>query len=134
VLRRLLLFTTSLIISSCGWNALSTTTTEGSLDRGEAVVVANEYSFTPAVLAVEEAQSLELRNSGGLAHTWTVLADPIESEADLPGAEVITEARVDVGQSALTDLASIPPGTYQVICTIPGHFSAGMEGELVIGS
>lgn len=24
------------------------------------------------------------------------------------------------------------PGTYQVICALPGHFDAGMEGELTV--
>jgi len=69
-----------------------------------------------------------------VAHTWTVLSDPVESETDLVAATVLVAGRADVGQSALVDISSLKPGRYQVVCAIPGHFSAGMVGELVIGA
>lgn len=97
------------------------------------VVITNEYAFSPAVLDLEKWTTIELRNIGGLAHTWTVLAGEIDSEGELVDAEVLTEARVEVGQSTTVDIDSLAPGTYQVVCAIPGHFSAGMEGRLVLG-
>lgn len=96
-------------------------------------VVANEYTFLPAVLTLESGSSVLLRNEGGLAHTWTLLAEPVESEEELAAAPVLAEGQVEVGQTALIDLVSTPPGRYQVVCAIPGHFSAGMKGEVVIG-
>ncbi len=39
-------------------------------------------------------------------------------------------ARVSGGSS--TGTFNLPPGTYQVVCTVPGHFVAGMEGTLQV--
>lgn len=121
-----------LILTGCATQADDATTTT-STPPPRTVVSANEYSFSPAVLDLEEPTTIELRNIGGLAHTWTVLASEIETEVDLATAEVLAEARVEVGQSAIVDIAALGEGSYQVVCAIPGHFSAGMEGRLVLG-
>ncbi len=116
---------------SCGEEAVPVSTTEQALESAH-VVVATEHSFSPATLSLDGPGRVELRNTGGLAHTWTVLAAPVASEDQLPEAEVIVEARAEVGQAVVVDLPDLAPAVYQVVCAIPGHLSAGMEGELVI--
>ncbi len=95
-------------------------------------VVAVEYRFIPATLTLGGADVVEFRNEGRLAHTWTVPAEPIDAESQLGSAEVPAVAQADVGQSATVEVLSIPPGTYQVVCAIAGHYSAGMVGQLVV--
>jgi plastocyanin len=125
---------TFLVIGSCSSSTGSTTTASDPSNPEGVVVVTDEYSFSPAVLALAEPGLVELRNVGGLAHTWTVMAEPIDAESDLSGSEPLAETRVDMGQSATADISEILPGTYQVVCAIPGHFSAGMKGELIVGT
>ena len=36
----------------------------------------------------------------------------------------------DAGVTAQGTTQPLPAGTYQIICTIPGHFTAGQEGIL----
>ncbi len=131
VVRPLGLLGLLLLSVSCGGEAVTVSTTEQALESAH-VVVATEHSFSPATLSLDRPGAVELRNNGGLAHTWTVLASPIASESELSEAEVIVEARAEVGQAVTVDLTGLDPGTYQVVCAIPGHLSAGMEGELVI--
>jgi uncharacterized cupredoxin-like copper-binding protein len=95
-------------------------------------VVAEDNRFIPATITVDSATTVELRNDGGVIHTWTVLAEPIEAEADLGQATTLAEGRVNPGQSVRIDITTIGPGTYQVVCAIPGHISAGMVGELTV--
>lgn len=97
-----------------------------------AEVVLDDYRFAPTVLAAGDAEIVRVKNLGGLEHSWSVLAEPIESEFELAEATVLAEARVQVGQSADVDISRLEPGRYEVVCVIPGHISAGMVGELVI--
>ena len=46
---------------------------------------------------------------------------------------VFRELRAGPGErTSDTFLAPSQPGTYQVICKVPGHLEAGMEGELIV--
>lgn len=96
------------------------------------VVIADEYSYRPATVSATMPLRVRLDNAGALAHTWTVMSRPISREVDLVRDLVIAEATTEAGQSATIDLTGLDPGTYQVVCSIPGHISAGMLGELVI--
>jgi plastocyanin len=121
------------LLASCSGTSVDTTVSTTSSVPNGVVVVANEHSFVPAVLTLDGVRTVLLRNEGGLAHTWTVLAEPVESEEEIAAAPVLAEGQVEVGQTASIDLVSTTPGRYQVVCAIPGHFSAGMKGEVVIG-
>jgi plastocyanin len=105
------------------------------VDDGPApvVVLADEHQFVPATLSTRGPTSVRLDNIGALAHNWTILERPIEAEGELSSDIVLASAEAEPGQSAVVDLDGLAPGSYQIICAIPGHFSAGMVGELVIG-
>lgn len=130
-MRPLVLLAALMLAASCGESTGPTTTSPGP-GASEHVVEVTEYSYSPATLSLSKPGPVELRNVGGLAHTWTVLASPVQSESELSEAEILVEARTEVGQSMTADLSSLSAGTYQVVCAIPGHLSAGMEGELII--
>lgn len=104
---------------------------------------ATEYQFDPSSWTIDAGsdESIRVDNEGQVTHEWVVLADgqTIESEDDLPEDEVVfesewvyTEIEVDAGESATHDFTAPDAGTYQVICAIPGHFDAGMEGTLTV--
>lgn len=107
--------------------------TTAPADEAVVEVVLEDYRFSPVTLDVGAARQVRVKNLGGLEHSWSVLAAPIETEAELVDAVVLVEARVGVGQSVTVDIGSLAPGRYQVVCTIAGHISAGMVGELVVG-
>ncbi len=95
-------------------------------------VIADEYSYSPVTLAARSPLRVRLVNAGALAHTWSVMAERVADEAGVTPELILAEARAEPGQSSVIDLAGLAPGTYQIVCTIPAHYSAGMVGDLVI--
>jgi plastocyanin len=126
---------TAIVAGACAGSAnTATTTPRSSGDPAGVVVDLDEYRFVPSTLSVGADVSVDVRNLGGLEHTWSVLADPIDGERELVGSTKLLEVRLEVGQSASIELDVLPAGVYQLVCAIPGHFSAGMIGELVVTS
>lgn len=121
-----------LVIAGCGDDSGSTTRGTASDKPSAVVVIAEEHRFVPATLSTSGAAELRLDNVGALAHNWTVLEVPIESETALTRDNVLARAETEAGQSSTISLDGLASGTYQVVCSIPGHFSAGMVGTLVI--
>ncbi len=74
--------------------------------------------FRPDTVEIpaERPITLELRNTGGLEHDWSV-------------DELALSPNVRPGQSLVVEL-SAPAGVYQVYCSLPGHREAGMVGQL----
>ena len=109
----------------------------GSSGATEVTVGLHEFAFDPDVVAVaaDTGVSVALDNTGAVQHTWAVLragADPAD-ESRVTDDMILTElGPVDPG-STLAGTVNLPAGTYKVICTIPGHFDAGMSGQLVVG-
>lgn len=102
-----------------------------------------EFEFTPTswTIAADEEITIDLENTGSVEHEWVILQPgvEIESEADLPDTEeelladfVYWEDEVEPGESKTLTFDSPAAGTYQVICAIPDHFDAGMEGKLTV--
>jgi plastocyanin len=74
--------------------------------------------------------------------------DPITVDADDPDLQVVNEGTIDhnllvrtigkgapdlgPGESFTLDLDGIEPGTYPVVCDLPGHTEAGMVTELIV--
>lgn len=79
-----------------------------------------EFAITPAAIAVPLGGSLNVTNSGTMAHNVTVLDTAIKT-ADLAA-----------GESAKLDLSSLEPGKYELFCAITGHKDSGMTATLTI--
>ncbi len=67
-----------------------------------------------------ERVRLVIRNQGSVAHDWHVDALDLSSPLIQPG------------QSATFEFTAGAAGTYQTICTEPGHEALGMVGTLII--
>ncbi|KAA3644767.1 MAG: hypothetical protein DWQ07_15285 [Chloroflexi bacterium] len=88
----------------------------------EIQLVAEDIVWSQDLIEVEVGQvvRVNLSNAGALDH-------------DL----VIEEMGVDIalapGESAIIELVFTEAGTFEYICSVPGHEEAGMVGEIVVG-
>jgi plastocyanin len=87
-------------------------------------LVATEYSFSPAKAKVLGAGdvTLELDNRGRVSHNLTVR----RGKAELTAVPTIGSKEIKSGT------LSLPPGRYQLICTINGHEKLGMRATLEV--
>lgn len=83
-------------------------------------VTLTEFKIAPASISVPAGGSLNVVNAGTMIHNLAVVG------------EGITTPDFGAGKSATLSLATLPEGTYTVVCTIPGHESAGMKATLVV--
>ena len=96
-----------------------------------------EFAYTPSTWTVPAGKqvSIVLQNSGTTPHTWTVMSKPVSgSYTPADKANVLFDSGPVAPGSSKTVSFTAPaaPGTYQVICTQPGHFEAGMVGQLTV--
>lgn len=82
----------------------------------------SEYKITPATISVAHGGTLHVKNDGTMPHNLTVKDQSLATK--------------DLAQGGAEDLsiASLKPGTYTVICAIPGHEALGMKATLEVGA
>lgn len=90
---------------------------------GEALLVTmTDFAFDPdPITFAGDAAQLLVVNDGQVEHNLVIPELGKGTPEMLPGDDVALD---------LTDQA---PGTYRVICDIPGHVEAGMETAITIG-
>ena len=92
----------------------------------EVKVVATELKFNPPTIQAKVGQPIKivLENKGAIEHD---IAFPTV-KADKPGASLKAVAKA--GQTATLEFTPTAKGSYEYICTIPGHKEAGMKGKI----
>jgi uncharacterized cupredoxin-like copper-binding protein len=97
---------------------------------------AHEFAFEPSswTAAADTDVTITLTNSGETEHEWAVLnaGEQLESEEDFADELVAFEVEAIPPGEEENATFNLPGGTYQVICALPGHFAAGMEGTLTL--
>ncbi len=88
---------------------------------GPVELALSEFALTPNSLQVPEGGSLVVTNEGTMTHNLQISGTDLIT-ADLAG-----------GDTETLDLSSLAPGTYEILCHVPGHKEAGMTGSLVVG-
>jgi plastocyanin len=85
-------------------------------------VTAKDVRFTPADVHIkaDEFAVLTFSNADPVFHDWSVEG---LANVDVPARP---------GQTAKLRFRVDEPGTYRIICTVPGHAEAGMTGTLVV--
>jgi Cu+-exporting ATPase len=85
-------------------------------------VVARDLAFEPANVTITAGRTavLTFRNEGSMFHDWEV--DGVAN----------VDAGARPGQTQRLRFTIDRPGTYEVLCTVPGHAAAGMTGTLVV--
>lgn len=85
-------------------------------------VTMRDFAFEPKELTVNRGKvSFTFKNSGPSEHNFTVTGiKGADSQTLKPGATQTRELTFDRA------------GTYDVVCTVPGHADAGMKGRLTV--
>lgn len=126
------LVTGALVLAGCGGDSQPPETT--SSPAADLNIGLTDFRFAPALWTLQSntAAELQLTNRGSFTHDWTVLASPIDVESDFDESLVLSTFEVNVGAQVAVTISPLPAGTYQVICSIPTHFSQGMVGTLTV--
>lgn len=83
-------------------------------------VTLDDFAFIPADLTVNAGQvNLTLTNTGAALHDLTI-----------PDLGITVQA--SPGETVTAGLDFATPGTYDTLCSIPGHSSLGMRGTLAV--
>lgn len=77
-----------------------------------------EFAFDPDALSVAAGATLNLTNDGAVVHNLAV--------------DGVSSPMVNAGESVEFDLSELEPGSYTMICEVPGHEAAGMRGTITI--
>lgn len=83
-------------------------------------VEVSEFAIAPADIVAETGGTLRVTNAGTATHDFGI-----------DGTDVMSPM-LDAGGTAEVSLAGIEPGTYRVLCHVPGHASAGMTATLKV--
>src|SRR5690606_38986318 len=88
----------------------------------EVDVEAYDYRFSPETIQVRAGSTVtvRLRNQGVEHHNWAA-----------PELNVATPD-IPSGSEAVIEFTPGRPGTYEIVCTVPGHRQLGMVGKLVV--
>lgn len=99
-------------------------------------VKARDLTFDQTQLAIPAGAevTLNLTNEGALEHNWVLVHETVEL-ATATAADAINQAASEVlagGKSTKLTFTAPAAGSYQYICTVPGHALAGMVGKLTV--
>jgi len=97
-----------------------------------------DFAFTPNEFTVTAGQQITLNvtHDGTMEHNFIVMnygtdAGDMFDEADQ--ANVFWEVSLQPGESkTVVFTAPEQPGTYQILCGMPGHMQSGMLGKLIV--
>jgi plastocyanin len=88
--------------------------------NGAITLCASEYSFgVKTITAPAGPLTVTLINNGSIGHTFTINGQPLN---------LVVSSHGDTKTGTVT----LPKGTYDFECTVPGHAQLGMKGQLVI--
>ena len=121
--------------------ASTTTTGGGSTATATAVTVAlgkpKEFSLVPSVATASSGKvTFTVTNSGKVVHEMVVVPGTPTSlkQPDGTASEDGTLGEVsdvDVGKTQTLSI-TMPPGTYTLLCNLPGHYANGMYASFTV--
>lgn len=98
----------------------------------------SEFQYDPPNWEVpaNSLVTLTLTNDGTALHTWTLMESGYTVTPPFTAddkAHVLQAFQVDFDQTqTFTFTAPSQPGTYEIVCSEPGHLEAGMMGSLTV--
>lgn len=117
----------STIFAGCVPRAASPPPPSGQQDQAPVVgVVLRDFEFEPRPLRVRAGKvRFQLMNRGTVEHDFAI--------PSLRGHDDHDKHLLKPGETKTIEL-ELTPGTYEAICTIPGHKEAGMVINIQVGS
>jgi uncharacterized cupredoxin-like copper-binding protein len=91
-----------------------------------------EFSFTLSTKTIKTTgvTTFKITNKGTLAHTFKVCSSPKGGSANSCAGK--GTAQIAPGKSATLAITFSKKGTYEYLCTVPGHAAGGMKGDLKV--
>ncbi|MCY7419379.1 MAG: cupredoxin domain-containing protein [Chloroflexi bacterium] len=84
-----------------------------------------DFTVTPMVIdAVGPTVTFDVSNAGPTPHNLTI--------RDAAGTVLGATANLSTGDTAVLTVTFPGPGPYITFCSLPGHESLGLKGELVV--
>ena len=101
--------------------ACSTPSSGGAAGSGALSIALSEFKYSPAHLEVRDGApfTFTVKNAGTIDHDLSV---------QKAGVHVL----VKPGGSAQQEVGILAAGTFEMLCTIPGHKESGMVGKLIV--
>ncbi|MFV1859201.1 MAG: cupredoxin domain-containing protein [Anaerolineales bacterium] len=117
VQKRMWMLLTAALLGTVALSACSS----GPAAPEELTVTASEFEFDPAAITLKIGEPVvaKITNTGALQHTFTI-----------PDLDVDVET--PVGQTVTVEFTPAQSGTFELLCTIPGHKEAGMIGTVSV--
>lgn len=129
-MRKIILLLVLLSMASAG---CSSGTTEKKLN-----IELNDFTITPNQITVQAGSevSINVTNNGTIKHDLNIMmfgTDIGDTFGDDDRENVIWVVSLEPGETT-SQTFTVPdqPGTYQLICSLPGHMQAGMTGTLEV--
>ncbi len=115
----------ALVAASCTGDGGSPGAGEGEAAAEGPVTIEvslSDFAIDPATIEVPAGSDITVNvmNHGQSPHTFGVVV----------GADTIETPSIDVGGSATLEVPALEAGTYDTLCTVPGHDQLGMVGTL----
>jgi len=107
----------------------------GAATRATTVTVTagkpSEFGFKLSTKTVKHgAVTFKVRNGGAIPHDFKICASAKGGTANACTGKVTK--LLSPGQSATLTYTFKTKGTYEYLCTVPGHAAAGMKGDLKV--
>ena len=92
------------------------------------------YDPTSATVKAGSQVTVNFTNDGVLEHNWMLASTDVElgnaSEGDALGGAI--SGLTPAGETKTFTFSAPPPGTYQILCTVPGHALGGMHAAFIV--
>lgn len=123
-----LLLAGALLLAACGGSESASSSDQRLRVEG------GEFEFSPSTIELEvgKAVTLEFVNTGTTEHDLQVMEMPATGAGHGHGSDGDVHAHAMPGKTDSITFTPDDAGTYQFICTIPGHREAGMTGTFVV--
>lgn len=110
----------------------------------KATLTMKEFGFEPNTITVTAGTPVELTlvNEGAIEHDFVIEIIPVENVSSSNSgdhhmatdehSEFDLHSSTTAGETSALTFTVTEPGTYKIICSVPGHLEAGMTGELIV--
>lgn len=132
----------ALVLVGCGGGGGAASATQQIETEGE------QLAFSTTTMTVPAGQQITVtfRNTSTTQqHNWVLanggddVAQQVDEEAAANGGEISVGGNVlaatqilGPGEEGQAQFSAPPAGSYTYLCTIPGHYAAGMKGTLTV--
>ena len=110
----------AVVLSIAALVAADDDTSGGTGTASSAHVSLTEFAITPDAVTVSAGGTVHITNDGTAVHNLAV------TDTDLKTPDIAA------GETGELDVSSLEPGSYELLCLIPGHADSGMTASLQV--